>query len=123
MYKAKVLLVGMHPDTVDYPAHPGLTPEKLVAGLNSEIDSLNSLGYDARMHFIDGSKDSVENLKISLNQNNYDCVMIGAGVRTVEKNFLLFEELINVVHQNARSSRICFNSNPTDSAAAVRRWI
>ena len=123
MDKAKVLLVGMHPDSVNYMAHPGLTPEKLVAGLNTEIDSLNNLGYAASMHFIDGSKGSVTNLKTLLNQNSYDCVMIGAGVRTVDQHFLLFEELINVVHHNAANSKICFNTNPTDSAAAVRRWI
>jgi len=123
MTKAKVLLVGMHPDTVDYPAHPGLTREKLISGLNNEIDSLNNLGYAARMHFIDGSPDSVTELKTRLSDGDYDCVMIGAGVRTVDKHFLLFEELINLVHQNAVNSKICFNTGPTDSAAAVKRWV
>jgi hypothetical protein len=123
MNKAKVLLVGMHPDAVDYTAHPGFTPEKLVDGLNKEINSLNAMGYDAGMHFIDGSKESVENLRKSLNEDSYDCVLIGAGVRTVEKHFLLFEELVNVLHQNAGNAKICFNTNPADSAEAIKRWI
>jgi hypothetical protein len=36
---------------------------------------------------------------------------------------LLFEKIINLVHALAPNAKICFNSNPADSAAAVQRWI
>jgi hypothetical protein len=49
--------------------------------------------------------------------------MIGAGVRKDEEHFLLFEKAINVIHWHAPDARICFNTGPTDSAAAVRRWV
>jgi hypothetical protein len=50
--------------------------------------------------------------------------MIGAGLRTVPPYFLLFEKLMNVLHRHAPpSTKICFNSNPTDSAEAVKRWV
>jgi hypothetical protein len=48
--------------------------------------------------------------------------MIGAGVRKDEEHFLLFERLINVIHECAPSSKIAFNTRPTDSDVAVRRW-
>ena len=51
----------------------------------------------------------------------YECVLIGAGVRAIGKNFLLFEKLINVVHQMAPQAKICFNTKPNDSIAAVQR--
>ena len=34
----------------------------------------------------------------------------------------LFEALINAVHEHAPRARICFNTTPRDSEAAVRRW-
>jgi hypothetical protein len=50
--------------------------------------------------------------------------MIGAGVRVAPDHFLLFEKLINLVHRHAPPSvRICFNTHPTDTLAAVRRWL
>jgi hypothetical protein len=50
--------------------------------------------------------------------------MIGAGLRIVPPYFLLFEKLINVIHQHAlASTKLCFNTNPADTADAVRRWV
>jgi hypothetical protein len=37
----KVLLIGLHPDVVDYSRWPGLTAEKLEAGLRRDESVLN----------------------------------------------------------------------------------
>jgi hypothetical protein len=58
-----------------------------------------------------------------LHAKQYDCVIIGAGVRTNPKYFLLFERLLNVVHELAPKARIGFNTNPTDTVDAVKRWL
>jgi hypothetical protein len=58
-----------------------------------------------------------------LKQKHFDCVLVGAGVRKLDKHFLLFERLINVVHEHAPDARICFNTKPDDTADAVRRWL
>jgi hypothetical protein len=49
--------------------------------------------------------------------------MIGAGVRANPSNLLLFEKLINVVHEHAPQAKICFNTVPSDTADAVKRWL
>jgi hypothetical protein len=50
--------------------------------------------------------------------------MIGAGLRIVPPYFLLFEKLINIVHRHfPTSTTLCFNSNPADTAEAVKRWV
>jgi hypothetical protein len=49
--------------------------------------------------------------------------VIGAGVRANPKYFLLFEKLLNVVHDLAPKSRIAFNTKPTDTVEAVGRWL
>ena len=51
------------------------------------------------------------------------CILIGAGVRTNPSNFLLFEKLINVVHEHAPQAKLCFNQLPSDIAEAVKRWL
>ena len=53
----------------------------------------------------------------------YDCVVIGAGVRTIEKHFILFEKLINLGHAHAPQAKICFSTRPDGTAAAVQRGI
>ena len=58
-----------------------------------------------------------------LKQKRFDCVLIGAGVRTIPSNFMLFEKLINVVHEHAPQARLCFNQLPSDIAEAVKRWL
>jgi hypothetical protein len=58
-----------------------------------------------------------------LEQKRFDCILIGAGVRANPSNFLLFEKLINVVHEHAPQAKLCFNTMPSDTAAAVKRWL
>ena len=47
----------------------------------------------------------------------------GAGVRTIDEHFLVFEKLVNAVHQNAPAARIFFNTDPSNTAEAVQLWI
>jgi len=54
--------------------------------------------------------------------NNYACILIGAGARIDSDEFLLFEKLINVVHKVAPGANLCFNTGPTDSIDAIKRW-
>jgi hypothetical protein len=62
-------------------------------------------------------------VRARLKEKRFDCVVIGAGIRTLPRYFSLFEKLINVVHEHAPEARICFNTKPDDTAAAVSRWL
>lgn len=115
-------MIGWHPSLLDQTKWPELTVEKLANALNAEKDKLIALGYDAAWAYLYNSDSSVEDLKNQIKQNRYDVIMIGAGVRKDEEHFLLFERLINVIHECAPSSKIAFNTRPTDSDVAVRRW-
>ena len=119
----KVALVGWNPEVVDYSTWPGLTPEKLRAALEGDKNNLNSLGYDAELLYINDVEGAYDTVNNALNKSAYDCVLIGAGVITIDEHFLVFEKLVNAVHQNAPTARICFNTNPSDTAEAVQRWI
>ena len=123
MSKKSVLLIGLDPAVVDYDRWPGLTAERLEAGLRRDEATLNDSGYDARICFIDHGETAEQVVRAALAEADVACVLIGAGVRTDSEEFLLFEKLINVVHEHAPGARICFNTGPTDSVDAVRRWV
>lgn len=118
----RVLMIGWHPSVVDYSKYPGLDADKLEAALRADEAKLKDLGYDASIGFIfsgDTATDQVEN---TLKEAAYDVVLIGAGVRKDDDHFLLFEKLVNVVHEHAPGARIAFNTGPVDSDAAILRW-
>ena len=124
--KARVLLVGLEPEIVDYSKSPvpGLTAAKVRAAVEADSAKLRSLGYGVKSLYVDDGKTAEVELANALATGGYDCIMVGAGLRIVPPYFLLFEKLINVIHQHApASTKLCFNKNPADTADAVQRWV
>ena len=121
-----VLMVGLDPTLIDFsqPGYPpGMDATKVLAGLKAAEDELTGLGYSVQMCMTDFGETAEAVAESALKQKQFDCILIGTGVRAVPSNFLLFEKLINVVHAHAPQARICFNTLPTDTAEAVKRWI
>lgn len=118
-----VLLIGLDPSVVDYNKYPGLTPEKLEAALRGDEGRLREAGLDAAICFVDHGATAVATVTAALAEKPYDVILIGAGVRSDPAEFLLFEQLVNTVHEKAPAARICFNTGPTDSVDAVNRWL
>ena len=54
---------------------------------------------------------------------NYDCVVIGAGIRLPRQGLQLFETILNAIHRAAPNAAIAFNTRPDDSADAAARWL
>jgi hypothetical protein len=126
MAKARVLLVGLEPEIVDYSKSPvpGLTAAKVRAAVEGDKATLEALGYSVKSLYVDDGNTAEDALVATLKSDEFDCIMIGAGLRIVPPYFLLFEKLMNVIHQRAPgSTKICFNSNPSDTADAVQRWV
>jgi hypothetical protein len=116
----------LDPDIVDYTKSPvpGLTAAKVRAAVEADSAKLETLGYSVKSLYVDDGKTAEVALSDALTTGRYDCIMIGAGLRVVPPYFLLFEKLINVVHRHApASTKLCFNSNPADTAEAVKRWV
>eukprot|EP00287_Rhodomonas_sp_CCMP768_P022848 CAMPEP_0202809498 /NCGR_PEP_ID=MMETSP1389-20130828/1802_1 /ASSEMBLY_ACC=CAM_ASM_000865 /TAXON_ID=302021 /ORGANISM="Rhodomonas sp., Strain CCMP768" /LENGTH=185 /DNA_ID=CAMNT_0049480125 /DNA_START=24 /DNA_END=581 /DNA_ORIENTATION=- len=120
---ANVIIVGFDPSVVDYSKWPDLNPEKLLASLEENRVLVSELGHHVDDCMVDLGETAESRLTKALKTKDYDCVILGAGLRTSEEHFLLFEKLLNVVHEHAPKARICFNTNPFDTAAAVQRWV
>jgi len=120
----RVLVIGLDPSLIDFsqPGYlPGLDAKKVLAGLKASEEELARLGYEVQACLTDFGDTAEAVVRRELDNTQYDCIVIGAGVRAVPGNLLLFEKLINVIHSHAPKSRICFNTTPADTAAAVQR--
>lgn len=127
MPRKNVLLVGLEPTTIDYSdlgyqPFSKLGPELVQAGLDGDVEELTRKGFDAEL-CLDSAADLPATLERRLCEKTYDCILVGAGVRLLPKNFLLFEKVINSIHALAPKASICFNTKPDDSTEAVERWL
>jgi hypothetical protein len=126
MAKKKVLLLGIDSKFIDVnlATSTGWDANRVKAVAQEENNKLTDLGYEPQICFIDLGETAESVVSNRLSRENFDCIMIGAGVRLVPQHTVLFEKIINAVHQKAPpSSKICFNTNPGDSAEAVLRWV
>ena len=124
--KKTVLVIGLDPGLIDFsqPGYaPGMDATKVLAGLRSSEDELTGLGYSVQTCLTDFGETAEAVVRSRLKEKPFDCILIGAGVRANPSNLLLFEKLINVVHEHAPQAKLCFNTMPGDTAAAVRRWL
>ena len=118
-----VLVIGFEPTLLDYTTIPDLDAAKVMAGLKADETRLRNLGYEVELCLHDLGETAEAVVRDRLRQKQFDCIVIGAGVRTIPKHFILFEKLINVVHEHAPRAKLCFNTKPSDTAEAVQRWI
>ncbi len=118
----KVISIGLHPDVCDYSLYPGLTKERLVAGLQGQEKQLRELGFDVTMLLVDLGQTAEQVARATLQAARYDVVLIGAGIRMPPAYLQLFERMVNVAHECAPQAKLCFNTRADDTAEAILRW-
>ena len=122
----RVLLVGLDPATVDFsdPAlPPGMSAEKIHAGVKVALADMAERGWQAENCFIKPDETAAPTVERRLAEGRYDCVVIGAGVRLPSSRLVLFEALVNAIHRAAPGAALAFNTRPEDTGAAAARWI
>ncbi len=122
----RILLVGYDPETVDFsdPAlPPGMSAEKIRAGIAVALKQFDERGWEADVGFIRPDETAGPTVEHQLASKSYDCVVIGAGVRLPPRRLAFFEAVINAVHKAAPGATIAFNTRPDDSADAAARWL
>jgi hypothetical protein len=123
MSSKRVLAIGLDPEYADFTDLPGLTPAVVRAYIDAQVEEMRTLGYEVDSCLIDTGDHAALAVESVLRSRAFDCVVIGNGLRTPPAQFLLFERIVNVVHEHAPGSRIAFNTRPSDTAEAARRWI
>jgi hypothetical protein len=131
MIKKKVLLIGIDPKLIDFSKvttanitinTAGWDANRVRAAGQDAGKRLTELGYEVQSCRVDLGKTAENVVSDILSRERFDCIMIGAGVRVLPQNTILFEKIINTIHQKSPpSSKICFNTNPSDTVEAVVR--
>jgi hypothetical protein len=121
----KVIFIGIDPKFIDVKlaASTGWDTDRVKQAGQEQINKLREYGYEVQNCFVDLGETAQNAVSDALSGEKFDCIMIGAGVRMVPQHTVLFEKIINAVHQKAPYSKISFNTNPGDSAEAVLRWV
>lgn len=119
MAAARVLVLGLDPATV-----PGIDPEVVSEGVEHGQERFAEAGISADLGLVrlgDGAEqDEVIEL---LRAAPYECVVIGGGIWRAEDRLPFFESVIDLVRRHAPQAAIAFNSSPSDSVDAARRWL
>ena len=131
MTKKKVLLIGIDPKLIDFSknttAATGWDANRVQTAGQDANKRLMELGYEVQSCLIVDLGETTAESVVSdiLLREKFDCIMIGAGIWALPQHTLMFEKIINTIHQKAppSSTKICFNTNPNDTVEAVLRWI
>lgn len=121
-----VLIIGMNPKTIDFSNSelpPNVTLEGIQNGTQVTLKELEKLGYKTELFLFDTGTTELRNLSTHLQSNKYQGILIGNGIRGISANFMLFEKIVNVVHQYAQNAKIIFNTNPVDNIESIQRWL
>ena len=86
-----VLALGLDPVLADLKAFPGLTPELVRNYIDAQLERLNLAGYDAVGCLIDLGETAELVAARALTAKQFECVVIGAGLRQPPSQLLLFE--------------------------------
>jgi hypothetical protein len=119
--------IGLDPDVIDcsspdFAQFPGLSTEKLRAANDENVAALRAAGYHVDNCLIDFGDAGADKARQWLAAKRYDAVLIGAGVRLVASNTLLFESIVNAAHIAQPGCRFVFNRAAVATPDDIRRW-
>jgi hypothetical protein len=127
MGRIAVLQIGLDPDLIDYSSpdfaqFSGLSKEKLRAANNDNVAGLRAAGFLVDNCLIDSGDAGADKARNWLAARHYDAVLIGAGIRLVADNTLLFEAIVNAAHTLHPGCRFVFNRAAVATPDDIRRW-
>lgn len=108
-----ILVIGFDPHTI-----PGFDPAPVAAGIEQSSKAFAELGLAEDLFLVDFAElDGRAQAKIveKLEQKQYDCVVVGGGIRKGPGLLELFQVVVNLVHWHQPGAAIAFNDSPGDS--------
>jgi hypothetical protein len=112
-----VLLIGFDPHSV-----PGVDAALVETAIAMGDARLKQHGFDADYCLVAPDADD-DAFVDALRGKDYDCVVVGGGIRKPEPFLELFERVVNLIRIHAPEAAIAFNTNGENSVDAVLRWL
>lgn len=127
MRPVSAIQIGLDPEVIDYGSPDfarfrGLTREQLRAANDDNVAGLRAAGYHVDNCLIPFGEPGAEQARAALAARHYDAVLIGAGIRLVAANTLLFEAIVNAAHTLQPRCRFVFNHAAASTPDDIRRW-
>jgi hypothetical protein len=117
MARTDVLLIGLDPHTV-----PGVDAALVDAAIAMGDARLRQHRFEADYCLV--APDATDDVFIeALQRKDYDCVVVGGGIRKPEPFLELFERVVNLIRTHAPDAVIAFNTTGENSVDAVLRWL
>ncbi len=115
----RILVIGLDPYRVPGP----WDPEPVADAIEVGMAGLAGHGMDAEdcLVGLNGSDDIEARITAALQARQWDCVVVGGGIRKSEELLELFESIVNLVRHHSPQAQIAFNSTPQDIFTAVAR--
>ncbi|MCW2494651.1 hypothetical protein [Jatrophihabitans sp.] len=117
----RVLVIGLDPRRVPGDWDPEPVVEAIAAGFARFVE--HDVGVQPCLVGLDGSDDIPAVITAALKATDWECVVVGGGLRVGDEQVQLFEQVINLVRRHAPDAAIAFNSSPNDTFDAAARWI
>ncbi|MBO0678687.1 hypothetical protein JRC04_14555 [Mycolicibacterium sp. S2-37] len=119
--------IGLDPDVIDYASpdfaqFPGLSRERLRTANDENVIGLRAAGYRVDNCLIGFGEAGAAKARQWLEAAQYDAVLIGAGLRLIAANTLLFESIVNAAHLTQPGCRFVFNRAAVSTPDDIRRW-
>lgn len=111
-----VLVLGLDPFTV-----PGVDSGLISEALDAAGRRFDGTGLEAETVLLPLAEGVEELSKEAISRREWDCVVIGGGIRKPEELMEFFETIVNQVITFAPGAKIAFNSNGLDSLEAAQR--
>ncbi|WP_199256125.1 hypothetical protein [Mycolicibacterium mengxianglii] len=127
MASISAIQIGLDPNVIDYSSPDfaqfhNLSATTLRAANDDNVAGLRAAGYRVDNCLIDVGEAGAVKARSWLGAGHYDAVLIGAGIRLVASNTLLFESIINAAHTLQPHCRFVFNRAAASTPDDIRRW-
>jgi hypothetical protein len=114
----RVLVVGLDPYRVPGPWDPQPVADGIEAGRARFVE--HGVAAEFCLVGLDGSDDIEAVIATALSSRQWECVVIGGGLRGDPE---LLEVVVNLVRQHAARAAVAFNDSPEGTYDAAARWL
>jgi hypothetical protein len=114
----RVLLVGFDPRWV-----PGVDAAMVEMAIAMGETRLREHGFVTTYCLVAPDDSAETSIAAALTDDEYDCVVVGGGIRKAEEHVELFERIVNLSRVHAPRAAIACNTTGENSVEAVLRWL
>jgi hypothetical protein len=99
------------------------SPTEIAAKIDADAQHIKDAGYDITHYYMDDEdpETGLKWLEAKLQEETFQGIMVGSGLRLIPLQTELFEKVVNVVRKNSPSSVLMFNDGPGGNFNAIMR--